>query len=425
THKKNIDTIRKISDRLEKPVGVLMDLSGPKIRTGDFVGGKVHLKKGAKITLTTKKIMGDASKIYISYKRLPKEVKRGSYILLDDGRRKLRVINVSKDEVLCRIITVGVIKDRRGVNLPGVDLKISSLTTKDKNDVVFGVKQNVDYFALSFVRSENDVKQLRKLLNKYDSHAGIVAKVETKQAVKNIDAILEEADGIMVARGDLAVEVSREEVPLIQKDIIQKCNIAGKPVIIATQMLESMIISPVPTRAEVSDVANSILDGADAIMLSQETAFGKYPYEAVQIMSDVARKIEDHYPHREKILNDGKLSKELEEKAVVDAITTATVRVAGHVNARVIVALTESGFTPRMVSRYRPTQPILALSRHDEVVQKMTLYYGCYSRKISDFEYVLEVLDEVRNILTKVKLAKKGDTMVIAAGVPMGKGGST
>jgi pyruvate kinase len=425
THKKSVDTIREIATRREKPVGVLLDLAGPKIRTGDFEGGKTTLKKGKRVVLTTKSCLGNSEKMYVNYGRLPKEVKRGSFILLDDGRRKLQVLSTSNTEVACKVVVGGTIKDRRGINLPGTDLQISSLTAKDKNDVLFGVKEKVDYFALSFVRSAKDVKQLRAILKKHNSEAGIVAKIETMQAVRDIDEIIEEADGIMVARGDLAVEVPREEVPLIQKDIIQKCNVAGKPVIIATQMLESMISSPVPTRAEVSDVANSILDGADAVMLSQETAFGEYPVEAVEVMSDVARRVENHYPHREKIQNDGRISRELKNHNTPDAITAAAVRVANHVDATVIVALTESGFTPRMVSRYRPTQPILALSRNSEIVERMTLYYGCYARQMSDFEYVSDALGEVRDILLKVKLAKKGDTMVIVAGVPMGTGGAT
>lgn len=425
THLKSIEVVRKVAQEVGKPVGILLDLSGPKIRTGDFAGGSITLKKGSKITVTTKKCLGSETRVYINYAALSKEIKRGDCILLDDGRRKLQVLSVSGDEILCRILVGGTIKDRRGVNLPDTNINISSITKKDEADMLFGVQEKVDYFALSFVRDPKDIVRLRKMLKNNGSRAGIIAKIETPQAVANIDDIIEEADGIMIARGDLAVEVPRENVPLIQKDIIEKCNVAGKPVIVATQMLESMISSPVPTRAEVSDVANSILDGADAIMLSQETAFGEYPIEAVKIMADVARRIENHYPHREKILKDNRLSKELRSGVVVDVITASAVRVAEHVGAKVIVALTESGLTARMISRYHPTQPVLALSVHGDVVQRMTLYYGCYARTITYHEHITDGLDDIREKITSLGLAKKGDAMVIAAGLPMGEGGST
>jgi pyruvate kinase len=424
-HKILIDLVRSVAEKIQKPVGILIDLAGPKIRTGEFVGGSVMLNKGAKIIVTTKKCFGDEKRMFINYPPLTKEIKKGDFILLDDGNRRLQALSVSGDEIVCRIIVGGRIKDRRGVNLPDTDLKISSITKKDEADMAFGVKEHADYFALSFVRDPKDIVKLRKMLKARGSNAGIIAKIETPQAVAHIDEIIEEADGIMVARGDLAIEVSREDVPIIQKDIIEKCNVAGKPVIVATQMLESMISSPVPTRAEVSDVANSILDGADAVMLSQETAFGEFPVEAVKMMANVARHVENHYPHRKKILEDSRLSKELRIGATADIITASAVRVAEHVKAKVIVALTESGFTARMVSRYRPTQPILALSPNHDVIQKMTLHYGCYARHIGHYENIVDSLDDIRETIISIGLAKKGDTIVIAAGLPMGQGGAT
>ena len=424
-HKNTIDRVRKVSEKLHTSIGLMADLSGPKIRTGDLENTTLRLVKGAKIILTTKKVIGNKERLFVNYKHLAKEIKKGSHILLDDGRRDLKVLSISGDDITCRIIQGGLIKSRRGVNLPGTDLRIKSITDKDKADIVFAAKNNVDYFALSFVRSASDIKQLKKLVAKAGSDARIIAKIETSQAIDNIDDIIEESDAIMVARGDLAVEVRKERVPLLQKSIIRKCNIAGKPVITATQMLESMVSSSVPTRAEVSDVANAILDGTDAVMLSQETAFGQFPLEAVKVMSEVALRVENHYPHREQILNSQSFSKELRKNSVVNTITMATVRTAIKVDAKVIVALTETGFSARMISRYRPTQPILALSVHERVVQKMTLYYGCHARKIVSFEFVSQVIDDLKELVLKEKLAKKGDKIVIVAGVPMGREGGT
>ena len=421
SHKKSVDMARRVSKKLDQPIAILQDLAGPKIRTGDFVGGEIVLKKGKKVTLTVKKIVGDENNIYVDYKCLPKEVVRGTKILLDDGRRELKVLNISGDDVLCRVIRGGVIKGRRGVSLPGVDLKTSSLTNKDLKDLEFGIKHSIDYFALSFVRTASDVKKLRAILNKRKSDAHIIAKIETVQAVKNINEIIEEADGIMVARGDLAVELAHEDVPLIQKDIIEKCNTVGKPVIVATQILESMIENPVPTRAEVSDVANSILDGTDAIMLSQETAFGKYPLEAVEVMTAVAKKVENNYLYRGKSLDNGFGSEELRENVTADAITASAVRIARRVDAKIIVALTMSGFTPRMVSRYRPTQPVLALTANEKHLNKMVLYFGCYPKKIHKFNYVVDTTDDIREVILKNKLAKRGDKIVIIAGVPLAR----
>ena len=400
---------------------MLQDISGPKIRTGDFKSNEIMLKKGKKIILTTKKIVSDENNIYIDYKRLSKDVVCGAKILLDDGRRELKVLSILGNNVLCRVVTGGVIKGKRGVSLPGVDLKTFSLTNKDLKDIEFGIKHKIDYFALSFVRAAADIKKLRLILDKKKSDARIIAKIETIKAVKNIDEIIEKADGVMIARGDLAVELAHEDVPLIQKDIIEKCNIAGKPVIVATQMLESMIKAPIPTRAETSDIANSILDGADAIMLSQETAFGEYPLEAVEIMTAIAKKVENNYLYRGKSIHSGFASRELRHNVTADAITASAVNIARCINAKVIVALTMSGFTPRMISRYRPIQPVIAITAHKKHLNKMVLYFGCYPKKIHKFDYVVDTADDIKKILLKNKLAKKGDKIVIIAGVPLAR----
>ncbi len=426
-HKEALDLVRRVSKKTNIPVAVVQDLGGPKIRTGAQYKDAVFLKKGRKVVLTTKPVVGDEERLYVNYKKLPKEVRAGTVILLDDGRKKLEVISKGKTSVTCKVLVGGNIKPYRGVNLPGVSLSISSLTAKDKKDVLFGIKHGVDFIALSFVRKASDVQGLRHMLAERGTQdIGIIAKIETHDAVENIDNIIEEADGVMVARGDLAVEMPPEDVPLLQKQIIKKCNLAGTPAVIATQMLESMIHAPVPTRAEVNDVANSIFDGADAIMLSAETAIGEYPIDVVTTMSDVARKTESGFPHWEVLKRARKLSAE-DSGAIetADAVTYAGVRTAYDVGAKVIAALTESGFTARMIARYRAQQPIVVLSPNDAALRKIVLSYGCYPVKITSFEYVGEAIDRIKRELRTHKFARKEEKFVIAAGVPFGKTGGT
>ncbi len=419
-----LNTVRFASKKTKIPVAIIQDLSGPKMRTGDYEG-VISLKKGSNIILTTKKCVGDASKLHINYKNLPKEVKKGNNILIDDGKKKLEVLSVSGIEIKCKVLAGGDIIGRRGVNIPGVSLKISSLTEKDKKDIVFGVKNDVEFIALSFVRQASDVRQLKNIIKKARGNSiGVISKIETQDAVKNIDEIISESDGIMIARGDLAVEVPPEDVPALQKSIIKKCNIAGKPVIVATQMLESMIQSPVPTRAEVSDVANSILDGADAVMLSAETAMGSYPVETVKMMSDIAKRTEEQYPH-------GYVLETMNSDAgddgidTIDAITHYIVNTARDIDAEIIVALTESGSTARMVSRYRPSQPIIVMSPNKKALGKILLSFGCYPHEITAFKYVGEATERIKVILKKSKFIKTGKKFVLTAGVPFGKTGGT
>jgi len=417
-HGRRIERARAVSEKLRKPIAVLQDLAGPKIRIGDFKEGKVCLKRGGTLKLTTRKVPGTSELVSVNYPHLPREVKKGNIILLDDGKKKLKVEGVSGDTIVCKVLVGGETKGRRGVNVPGVSLKVNAITPKDKRDLAFGVAHGVDFVALSFVRSAKDVAALRRLLHKERSDAAVIAKIETQEAVKNIDNIIEASDGIMIARGDLAIEAPPQDVPILQKMIVEKCNTAGKPVIVATQMLESMITSSVPTRAEVSDVANSILDGTDAVMLSEETTLGAYPVEAVTMMADVARRVEA-------IRRKKKIESRRGTRGVVDTLTDSVVFIADKIDAKAIVALTETGSTARMVSRSKPSQPIIVMSPNERALMKLTLSFGCHPVKIRGFKHVTEVTNEVSKFVMTHKLARKGDKALIAAGVPFGKIGGT
>jgi pyruvate kinase len=412
-----------VSRELNEPIAILQDLSGPKVRIGDFAEGGITLVPGAHFTLAAEKCAGSQARVFINYPYLHEEVKRGDLILLDDGRRKLEVIAIRGRDVETRVLVGGAIKGRRSVNVPGAFRKIDPVTKKDRADLAFGLARGVDFIALSFVRSADDVKKFRVLIKKQSpKHApAIIAKIETNEAVADIDAIIAEADGVMVARGDLAVEASPENVPLMQKQIIRKSVAAGKAVITATQMLESMIHNPVPTRAEVGDVANAILDGTDAVMLSQETAMGQYPVEAVAMMAQIAKKTENDSIYRD-LFRGIHASDETE---TVDAIGRAVVDVAHATNAKAIVALSESGFTARMISRYRPTRPIVVFTPREETARRLALSFACHSFVASSFENLLDVVAESKHTLVQEKLASKGDHIIIAAGIPFGKVGGT
>lgn len=418
-HQNKIDNLKKAIESTNIPAATLQDLGGPKIRTGEFAteSGRVTIKKGQTFTLTTKNVKGDEKICSINYPKLPSEAKVGDRIMLDDGKKKLQVIEIKDEDIICKVIVGGELKGRRGVNLPDTDISISSLTPKDKKDLEFGIKNKVDFVALSFVRRPSDIIELRKILDKNKCEAGIIAKIETPQAVKNIDEIISLSDGIMVARGDLAIEVPAEEVPLIQKMIIHKCNLAGKPVITATQMLESMIHSPVPTRAEVSDVANAILDGTDAIMLSEETTLGEYPLEAVEVMSRVALKTENDLLHEQLLFSKERIHPE----SISENITAYAIRTAHKIQAKYVVALTNSGSSARMMSRYRPQLPILVFSPNDKTLQKSILSFGCWTFKINSYTDFAHASEDIKNTILKNKLVKKGDKIVIALGRPFGK----
>ncbi len=423
-HLKSIKMIRAVAEKLDEPIAILQDLSGPKVRIGDFAEGSVTLVPGERLILSTIACEGTKDRVFINYPYLHEELKKGDVIMLDDGRRKLVVTGVKGTDVVTKIVVGGTIKGRRGVNIPGAFKKVSPITAKDKKDLAFGLANDVDLIAFSFVRTAEDVKKLRALIVKQSPKhiPPIIAKIETPEAVENIDAIIEAADGVMVARGDLAVEVSPENVPLIQKMIIRKAVAAGKPVITATQMLESMIQSPVATRAEVGDVANAILDGTDAVMLSQETAMGEYPLESVEMMTQIALKIENHSTYQDIFRNaprDGSATE------IVDAIGRSVVDATHVTKSKAIIALSESGFTARMISQCRPSQPIIVFTPHARTARELAVSFACHAYVAKSFVNLLDVVAEAKGSLLKHGLGKKGDRVVIAAGIPFGKVGGT
>lgn len=412
-----IKNIKAASKKEGIPVAVLLDLCGPKIRIGDFKNGPVELIPGEELILTGEQCEGDVTRVHFNYPHITTDIKAGMILMVDDGKKKLEVIKVKGVEIYTKVIIGGTTKGRRGVNIPGAYLSIDALTSKDKKDLVFGLEQGVDFVALSFVRTAGDIEVLRKLLKKYKSDAQIVAKIETTEAIENIDSIIAATDVIMVARGDLAIEAGPEKVPSYQKQIVKKCNEVGKPVIVATQMLESMITTPVPTRAEVSDVANAIFDGADAVMLSEETTLGKYPVEAVSMMTDIAIRTESEIGthRRHKVHSDN----------IVDSVSSSVVHVAEDVDATAIVALTETGSTARVIARYKPQQPIIAFTEHDSVLRQLLLVYGCYPVKIKPFQHIAQVVPIVNTLLKKEGFAVAKDRIVASAGVPFRVAGST
>ncbi len=412
-HQRRVNSFRKIAQDTDRSLGILQDLGGPKIRIGDFDTETVTLKKGKTFILTTEKIFGTEDKVSINYKKLPKEVSAGDSILLDDGKCRLVVKKIDGSEIHTSVVVGGKIRGKRGVNLPDTSLSIGSLTPKDKKDIAFGVKNEVEYIALSFVRRASDVRELRAILKRKKSRALIIAKIETAEAVDNFEEILKVADGIMVARGDLAIEVPNEKVPTIQKNIINRCNRVGKPVITATQMLESMIGAPVPTRAEVSDIANAIIDGTDAVMLSGETALGQYPIEAVEVMTRVAIQLEKETSEQLN-LNGGENDAEI----VTDSITQSVVKTAHDIDAKAIIALTDTGFTARMIARHQPQARIFALSSDLLTCNQLALSYGCTPIKVLKYKTVRDAFVAVKKIAQKAGAIKKGDRVVIAAGAP-------
>lgn len=420
-HQARVDKIKALRKKLKLPVSILQDLSGPKIRIGDFYQERVMLTEGEKFILTTKKIVGDEHKAYVNYHKLPKEVKKGGTIFLDDGKKRLEIEKIIGDEIHCRIIAGGETKGRRGVNVPGAYLSLSSLTDKDREDLVFGVKNDVDYMALSFVRQAKDVEELKDILRgKKATNIKVISKIETLEAIENIDKIIEVSDGIMVARGDLAIEVPAEHVPMMQKTIIHKCNKAGKPVITATQMLESMIQTPVPTRAEVSDVANAIFDGTDAIMLSEETTLGKHPIKAVEVMKRVASHNEEHIDYGDIL---GK--EHLQRKQLTDSFSYAALNIRHEIGGDVIVALSKTGYTARMMSRHKPKKPLVVLTTEEKTYNQLALSWGCYPILTKEFKTIGSMVEQIRKVLLGNGLVRKGDTAIIVAGVPFGQAGGT
>lgn len=419
THALSIKNARKASIRTKQPLAILQDLSGPKIRIGDFETEDVTLVNGNQLILTTETCIGTSARVFVNYSKLPKEVEVGMYIYLNDGKQKLLIDKITDTEVYTTIISGGTIRGRRGVNIPDADLSISSLTAKDKKDLIFGLEQGVDFITLSFVRSADDIRQLRKLIG-HKHKVSIVAKIETKFAIENLEEIVAVADVIMVARGDLAIEMPLEKVPLLQKQIIHTANKAGKPVITATQMLDSMRIATTPTRAEVTDIANAILDGTDAVMLSDETAVGAHPSRVIEIISKVAYEVEND-PFFIKHQSDWDFSAE----DIYDAVSQSIAKTVSSIGGKAIVAFSESGYTSRMVARYRPRVPILVLTPQKTTFNQALIIYGCEPTLIKKIKNITEAQKIAKKTLLDSGLAKAGDLYVIGAGIPFGSTGAT
>lgn len=422
-HGRRIANIRRACAETGKIVAILLDTKGPEIRTGVLQAESVELIAGERVALTTEEIVGDARRFSISYGNLPKEVKAGSNILIDDGLIMLEVIEAGGAEIECRVVIGGPLKHRKGVNVPGVKVNLPGMTDKDARDIVFGIEQGIDFIAASFVRKAQDVLEIRELLESHGaaSQIQIIAKIENHEGVQNMDEILEVSDGIMVARGDLGVDLPTEEVPLVQKRIIQKCNVAGKPVITATQMLDSMQRNPRPTRAEANDVANAIFDGTDAIMLSGETAAGKYPAEAVRMMAKIAERTEEAMEYRDFFLRQSAV----QQISVTEAISQAVANSAHDLQAKAIITATQSGFTARMVSKYRPKTPIIAVTPFEYVTRRMCLIWGVIPFKGESAENTDEMLQLAVESGIETGLVQLGDLVVITAGVPVGQTGTT
>lgn len=422
THAEIIKSARTAAKRTKRPLAILQDLSGPKIRIGDFETEEVTLVNGKQLILTTKACTGTIDRVFVNYPKLPKEVEKEMFIYLNDGKQKLVVDKVTDTEVHTTIISGGTIRGRRGVNIPDANLSISSLTPKDRKDLKFGLEQNVDFVTLSFVRNAADIHLLRKLVAKEgkERDVAIVAKIETKFAIENLEEIVEASDVIMVARGDLAIEMPLEKVPLLQKKIIRTANYAGKPVITATQMLDSMRVSTTPTRAEVADIANAILDGTDALMLSDESAVGVHPDRAIEIMSQVAREIE-HDPY----FSDKQNEWSFLTLNPCDAVTRSIARSVKPLTAKAIVALSESGHTARMIARHRPYAPILVLTPHQSTFNKMLVVFGCEPNLTRKVKSLVDAQKIARKIIVRDGLGQTGDTFILGAGIPFGTSGAT
>ena len=419
THAACVERVRRIAREENAVVAILADLQGPKIRVGEFVNAGVILQTGTEFTLTNRSIIGNDKIASVDWGDLPQAVQPGNRILLDDGRIELQVVSANATDVMTRVVSGGELKSHKGVNLPGIPLKISALTDKDRADLVFAVQQNVDYIALSFVRRAEDVIELKQLLGAQGAAIPVIAKIEKPEAMESIDAIIQASDGVMVARGDLGVETPPEQVPIFQKTIIRKANAAGKPVITATQMLESMIQNPRPTRAEASDVANAILDGTDAIMLSAETAAGKYPVEAVWMMARIGDAVESSLQFQACSFDFGDVM------SMTDAIGNATCEIARQLNAKLIITATSSGFTARMISRHRPLTPIFAVTSNESTQRRLALVWGVNASLVSNAVTMEQVIAESITAALNQGVVKEGDLVVITAGVPAGIAGRT
>lgn len=421
-HKQRIDTIKKVRQQLKKPVAIMLDTKGPEVRLGTFKDGKAEINTGDRFILTTEEVVGDNTRCSITYKELPKEVKSGTRILIADGLLELKVIDKTDVEVICEVVNGGGLSDRKNVNIPGATSKLPAITEKDISDLIFGIQNEIDIVAASFIRKAEDVIHIRRILEENNgSYISIISKIENQEGVDNADEILKVSDGLMVARGDLGVELPAEEIPLTQKMLIKKANEAGKPVITATQMLDSMIRNPRPTRAEVTDIANSILDGTDAIMLSGETAAGKYPLEAVKTMATIAERTEQDLDYKRYLSNMDYKG----EITVASAISHASCTSAYELGAAAIITPTKSGSTARMVSKFRPKAPVIAATFDERVRRKLSLSFGVFSVLIKDTDSTDDLIDQSVNQALAHEYINSGDLVVITAGIPAGVAGAT
>jgi pyruvate kinase len=420
-HARYIQTIRKLSHRLAIPVAILIDLPGPKYRAGKLKDGQTKLKKGAEVVLTTRHVIGGNGVIPVNLPTLPQDIRVGDAVLLDDGGMQLRVLEKQGTEVRCRVVVGGVLTEKRGLVVPGMRISGPFITDTLRESIFFAVKQRPDCLALSFVSDAKDVTGVRAVLHGNGADIPVIAKIERGMAVDKFDSILVASDGIMVARGDLGVDIPLERVPLVQKEIIRKCNQAGKPVITATQMMESMVNAPSPTRAEVADVANAIFDGTDAIMLSAETSIGKYPVQTVEMMANIARETENELSYDQMLSERGKW---LEPKTD-ELISYSACHTAHSLGVAAIVAFTQSGSTAGRVSKYRPRTPILAITPDAMVVGRLMLRWGVYPFQIAGASSVDELFSTAAELCRGLGLAKTGDLIVITGGIPVGVAGST
>ncbi|MEC9488431.1 MAG: pyruvate kinase [Halanaerobium sp.] len=419
-HLRRVKLLREVSADMGIPVALMLDTKGPEIRTG-ILEEPVILEQGQEFILTTEEIVGSSERISVSYQQLPRDLHPGSVVLLDDGLIELDVLEVREDEVITSVKAGGELSSRKSINIPGISVNLPALTDKDLADIKFANDHDFDFIAASFVRKREDVLEVKKVLESLNAEIDIISKIENEEGVQNIDEILEVSEGIMVARGDLGVEIPPERVPAIQKMIIKKCNKSGKPVITATQMLDSMIRNPRPTRAEASDVANAIYDGTDATMLSGESAIGSYPIKSVETMALIAEHTENSLSYKQ--ILESKSGEPIE--TLTDAISHATCETALNLDAEAIITSTRSGFTARLVSKYRPKAPIIAATPSKKIMRKLLLVWGVYPIQVSESANTDEMIQNAVKGALDARLVKQGDVIVITAGIPVGVPGST
>ena len=420
-HQKRIDAVKAAAKKTGKIIPLILDTKGPEMRLGEFKEGAVQLIEGEKFTLVNDEILGDKNQATVSHKALYSEVNVGDKLLLNDGLVELQVDSIEGENIHTTILNSGKMSSRKRVAAPGVSLGLPAVSEQDEKDILFGIQNDMDFVAASFIQRAKDVEEIRDFITKHGGHMEIISKIENLEGVKNIDEIIAASDGIMVARGDLGVEIPAQDVPIIQKNIIKKCNAVGKVVIVATQMLESMTTNPRPTRAEVSDVGNAIIDGADVIMLIGETASGKYPVEAAAMMNQIALRIEESLEYKEIFLMKGMGRK----YSNTDAISHATVQIAYELNAAAIITPTRSGYTTRVVSKYKPKAPVIAFTQTDQVARHLNLRWGVFPISGTPWLDIVQMIDYSATSALEHGYVQKGDLVILTAGMKYGEGGTS